>query len=166
MLRGSTPTMINLDTAGSSDPDQLTVMGGRLYFTPDYDSSLEREVWVWDGTRAAVFDVNPRGESNPFELTAVVLSAAAGMRLGFSVIDTRGLSRGASVVRGAREALPMALFAVLLFVAAAVIEGFISPAPLPYWFKASVSLLSSALLLFYFVLLGYPRPQGENADGI
>jgi uncharacterized membrane protein SpoIIM required for sporulation len=33
----------------------------------------------------------------PFELTAIVVSAAAGMRLGFSLIATQGLTRAASL---------------------------------------------------------------------
>ena len=51
----------------------------------------------------------------PFELTAVVLSAAAGMRLGFSIIITRGLSRGESLRQAGREAMPTMGLAVALF---------------------------------------------------
>jgi hypothetical protein len=40
---------------------------------------------------------------------------------------------------------------------AAFIEGYISPSTLPYPLKASVAVLSTSLLLFYFVILGYPR---------
>ncbi|HUY36482.1 MAG TPA: stage II sporulation protein M [Pirellulales bacterium] len=96
----------------------------------------------------------------PFELTGIVLAAAAGMRLGFSIIDTGGYSRAASLRRASREAMPAAGASVTLFCLAAVIEAFISPSSLPYSFKAFVAVLSSAMLLFYFVLLGYPR---ENA---
>ena len=44
----------------------------------------------------------------PFELTAIVFSAAAGMRLGFSLIATGGLSRVASLRKAAYEAMPAA----------------------------------------------------------
>jgi uncharacterized membrane protein SpoIIM required for sporulation len=94
----------------------------------------------------------------PFELTAIVLSAAAGMRVGFATIYTRGLSRSEAWPRAAKEAFPMIMAAVLLFVGAAFIEGFISPSGLlPWWFKALVCLTTSGLLMFYFVLLGWPR---------
>jgi uncharacterized membrane protein SpoIIM required for sporulation len=94
----------------------------------------------------------------PFELTAIILSAAAGMRLGFAIVYTRGLSRGASLQKAGKETMPIAGAAMILFVLAAQIEGFISPSSLPFPAKAAVSAVSSGVLMFYFVLLGYPRP--------
>ena len=44
--------------------------------------------------------------------------------------------------------------AVVLFCLAAVIEGFLSPSAAPYPVKAGVALVSSAILLFYVVVLG------------
>ena len=43
----------------------------------------------------------------PFELTAIALSAAAGMRLGFALIDTHGLSRSEAPRQAGREAMPV-----------------------------------------------------------
>ena len=100
----------------------------------------------------------------PFELTAIVLGAGAGMRLGFSLIDTQGWTRSASLRRASREAVPAACFSVVLFCLAALIEAYISPSALPYWVKASVAVFSSGALMFYFVMLGYPR-EGEYATG-
>ncbi len=93
----------------------------------------------------------------PFELTAIVLSAGAGLRLGVGWIYTRGYSRGAALLRTARDTLPLMCTAMLLFFFAALIEGFISPTSLPYWVKALVAILSSGLLMFYFIVLGFPR---------
>lgn len=93
----------------------------------------------------------------PFELTAIVLASAAGMRLGFSIVDTRGMTRSASLHLAAKESVTGVAFSVLLFCMAAFIEGYISPSALPYPLKASVAVLSTSLLLFYFVILGYPR---------
>lgn len=95
----------------------------------------------------------------PFELTAIVLSAAAGMRLGFSLVHTRGYTRGASLRRAAYEAMPTMGAAMLMFFLAAMIEAFLSPSPAPYWIKAAVAIISSAMLMWYFVILGYPREQ-------
>jgi uncharacterized membrane protein SpoIIM required for sporulation len=94
----------------------------------------------------------------PFELTAIVVSAAAGMRLGFAFIDTQGMTRIASLRRAGREAMPIMASAVILFCLAAFIEGYISPSAAPYWFKALVAVVSGGLMLFYFVLLGLPKP--------
>ena len=93
----------------------------------------------------------------PFELTAVVLSAAAGMRLGFSLIYTRGLTRLASLRRAGREAMPIMGVTIVMFGLAAVIEAFLSPSPAPYWIKALVAVVSAGLLMFYFAILGRPQ---------
>jgi uncharacterized membrane protein SpoIIM required for sporulation len=90
----------------------------------------------------------------PFELTTIVLSAAIGMRLGFSLIATGGLTRGDSLGLAAKKAMPAMGAAIVLFVLAALIEGFISPSDLPYAVKAGVSAASSGMLMVYFVLLG------------
>lgn len=93
----------------------------------------------------------------PFELTAIVLSAAAGMRLGFSMVYTRGLTRTASLRRAAKEAMPTIGAFIIMFALAALIEGFLSPSAAPYWVKAAVAVFSAGSLMFYFVVLGYPR---------
>lgn len=100
----------------------------------------------------------------PFELTAIVLSAAAGMRLGFALVSTEGLSRGDSLARAAKTSLPIMMVAVVLFFLAAIIEGFISPSSLPYEIKAIVAMTSSLLLMFYFALLGYSDPPEEELE--
>lgn len=98
----------------------------------------------------------------PFELTAIVLCAAAGMRLGFSLVDTHGLTRIASLRRAAKESMSTAWAAVVLFILAAMIEAFLSPSLAPYALKAAVAILSCVVLFVYFVILGYPR-QGTEA---
>lgn len=93
----------------------------------------------------------------PFELTAIVLAAGAGLRLGLAWIFTGGLTRGDSLRRTAKEAMPVMGCSMVLFFLAALIEGFLSPSELPYWIKATTAVVSSALLMFYFLMLGMPR---------
>lgn len=93
----------------------------------------------------------------PFELTAIVLAAAAGMRLGFALISTGGMSRGAALRVAGQQAVPTACLSVILFCLAAAVEAFVSPSALPYPVKATVAMLSAGMLVFYFVVLGYPR---------
>lgn len=95
----------------------------------------------------------------PFELTAVVLSGAAGLRLGWAVIDTKGWSRKESLRRTAPRALESAGVATILFLFAAYIEGSISPSELPYIFKAAVAAVSTLLLVGYVVVLGFFVPE-------
>jgi uncharacterized membrane protein SpoIIM required for sporulation len=93
----------------------------------------------------------------PFELTAIVLSAGAGLRLGLSWMMPKDLSRGAALIKAGRQVMPVMGAAALMFFMAALIEGFLSPSAAPYWVKVLVAILSSSLLAFYFVVLGFPR---------
>ena len=98
----------------------------------------------------------------PFELTAIVMSAGAGMRLGFSMVSTKGLGRLDSLTRAAQQCLPMMMAAVAMFFMAAVIEGFLSPSGAPYHFKAAVAMFSSILIMVYLVVLGYSDAPPED----
>ena len=96
---------------------------------------------------------------------AIILSAGAGLRIGLSWLITHELSRKDSLIQTARETLPIAMCAVVLFCLAAMIEGFISPTSsewLPWWVKGAVAVASSCLLMIYFVVLGYPRHGSES----
>ncbi|MFP6674855.1 MAG: stage II sporulation protein M [Pirellulaceae bacterium] len=93
----------------------------------------------------------------PFELTAIVLAAGAGLRIGWSWIRTDGLTRHASLRKAGQEAMPVMGASMVLFFFAALIEGFLSPSAAPYYIKAMVAIASSALLMVYFVVLGMPR---------
>lgn len=93
----------------------------------------------------------------PFELTAIVLSSGAGLRIGIAWLSTGGLTRIASLQKTGRDAIPIMGAAIVMFFLAALIEGFLSPSSAPYWLKATVAVLSSGMLTFYFVVLGLPR---------
>jgi len=93
----------------------------------------------------------------PFELTAIVLSAGSGLRLGWSWIHTGGLTRLASLRKTAEECMPIIGAMMVLFFLAALVEGFLSPSAAPYVVKAAVAIFSSGALMFYFVVLGFPR---------
>ena len=101
----------------------------------------------------------------PFELTAIVLSAGAGLRIGIGWIRTNGLTRLDSLLKNAREALPIAMTAMILFCLAAVIEGFISPEPaVPWALKGLISLGTSFALLVYLVVLGFQKPETAESE--
>ena len=90
----------------------------------------------------------------PFELTAIVMSAAAGLRMGVGFFVTYGFRRFDSIRAAASDAVPLILAAVVLFSLAAFTEGCISPSPLPYIFKAFWAICSSTAMMIYFVVLG------------
>jgi uncharacterized membrane protein SpoIIM required for sporulation len=89
-----------------------------------------------------------------FELTAIIVSAAAGLRLGWGLIDTQGQSRLSSLRREAANSLPAVGAAVVLFVCAAIVEGYISASSAPYPAKAGVAIMSAAIIIVYLMLGG------------
>ena len=101
----------------------------------------------------------------PFELTAIVFSGAAGLRLGYGLIDTQGQTRLASLRREAARALPVAGAAVVLFILAAFLEGFVSPSPLPYTAKAGIAVFTALLLVAYLALGGRQIRSPAAAGG-
>ncbi|MDO5567323.1 MAG: stage II sporulation protein M, partial [Planctomycetia bacterium] len=91
----------------------------------------------------------------PFELTAIVLSAAAGMKMGFGFIWTNGYTRFDSVRRAAVNAAPIATVACVLFCLAALLESFISPSPLfSKDVKIAIAYFSAVVLIYYILVLG------------
>ncbi len=102
----------------------------------------------------------------PFELTAIVFTGAAGLRLGWGLIDTQGQTRLASLRRETARALPVAGAGVLLFVLAAFLEGYVSASEIPYAYKASIAALTAATLVAYLTLGGRERPpESSPAEG-
>ena len=101
-----------------------------------------------------------------FELTAIAISAGAGLRIGMGWLCTEGLTRFASLRKQAREAVPIMGVGAMLFLLAALTEGLLSPTAVSYLFKAVWAIFSSALLMFYFIVLGYPAesPFGTGQD--
>ncbi len=90
----------------------------------------------------------------PFELTAIVFSGAAGLRLGWGLIDTQGMSRLASLKREAAKAQQTVGAAVVLFVLAAFLEGYVSASSMPYAAKAAIAVVTALMLAAYLALGG------------
>ncbi len=102
----------------------------------------------------------------PFELTAIVFSAAAGLRLGSGLIFTEGETRLGSLRREAGNSLPTAGVSVILFLLAAFLEGFVSASALPYAAKLGIAVVSTLILLGYLLALGRgPRAPKVRGSG-
>ena len=92
------------------------------------------------------------------ELTAIVLSGAAGFKLGFSIISPGRKSRVRSLTDSAREAIYMMYGVATMFVIAAFIEAYWSSmADIPSMVKYTVGIINWLLLIIYFVFLGRNR---------
>jgi len=85
------------------------------------------------------------------------------LRIGMGWLVTGGLTRLASLQQRAVEAVPVMAVSGVLFFLAALTEGLLSPTTVPYLFKAMWGVFASTLLVYYFVVLGYPTESSSAA---
>jgi uncharacterized membrane protein SpoIIM required for sporulation len=90
----------------------------------------------------------------PFELTAICLSGAAGLRLGLGPILTGNRRRIDSLRQAANEAVRLIVGAATLLLAAALIEGFFSSSFLPIPIKFAFGGGCISFLVWYFGFCG------------
>ena len=89
------------------------------------------------------------------ELLAIVISGAAGLRLGLALISPGGVSRKSALVAAAKPAVRLMYGAALMFMLAAFVEAFWSPlTEVPFEVKIGAGLGGWALALAYFLLAG------------
>ncbi|MFT5431873.1 MAG: putative membrane protein SpoIIM required for sporulation, partial [Myxococcota bacterium] len=93
----------------------------------------------------------------PFELTAIVISGAAGLRLGHALIETKGRTRLGSVRAITGDLVTLVLGAGAMLVIAAILEGYWSPSGLAPPIKWSVGLGFSVLVTLWLGFAGRTR---------
>jgi uncharacterized membrane protein SpoIIM required for sporulation len=93
----------------------------------------------------------------PFELTAICISGAAGLRLGLGLIITGNRRRVHSLRLAAAEAVRLVVGAAVLLAAAALIEGFFSPSALPMEVKFAFGGLCTLFLIWYLAFFNRAR---------
>ena len=99
-----------------------------------------------------------------FELTAIVFCAYAGLLLGYRLFITNGLSRGSSIKKAGRDALPIIAGSVIMLVIAAVIEAFWSSKHLlPVQLRIGAGIVFWIFLLLYFLFAGQRFTKGQKA---
>ena len=90
----------------------------------------------------------------PWELTGIVIAGAAGLRLGWSLVDTGGMSRLASVRAAAPDLYRLVAGAAAMLAVAAATEGFWSASPVPLPAKVAFGAFSAATLTAWLLLGG------------
>jgi uncharacterized membrane protein SpoIIM required for sporulation len=93
-----------------------------------------------------------------FELTAIVLSGAAGLKLGHSLLAPRRRTRRQSLVHAARECVVIVYGVTAMLIVAAAVEAFWSSAQ---WVPATVKYAVAAAC--WLAVLGYLALQGRHA---
>jgi len=94
-----------------------------------------------------------------FELTAIVLSGAAGLKLGHALIAPGRRTRGQSLVHAAKECVVVVYGVTAMLVVAAAFEAFWSSAP---WLPHSVKYTVAGVC--WFAVFAYLLFQGRHAD--
>ncbi|MHB1534551.1 MAG: stage II sporulation protein M [Acidimicrobiales bacterium] len=90
------------------------------------------------------------------ELTSVVLAGAAGLRLGWTVIDPGDRRRTDALAEEGRRAVVVLIGTVFTLAAAGAIEGFVTGSGLPTALRVGIGVLGESVLLIYLGVLG-PR---------
>ncbi|MEU2613332.1 stage II sporulation protein M [Micromonospora sp. NPDC007271] len=89
------------------------------------------------------------------ELTGIFVAAGVGLRTGWAwIAPPAHLSRGRAVAEAGRSAIVVATGLVGLFGVSAVLEAFVTPAPLPVAVRVAVGATAWLAFLAYALLLG------------
>ncbi|MFB9315640.1 stage II sporulation protein M [Nocardioides plantarum] len=99
------------------------------------------------------------------ELTAIFVAGGVGLRLFWSWIEPRELSRAASLAREGRTAVTVAMGLGVVLLVSGVIEAFVTPSPLPTWARLAIGVLAEVAFLAYVFVLGRRAvAEGETGD--
>jgi uncharacterized membrane protein SpoIIM required for sporulation len=99
------------------------------------------------------------------ELSAVFLAAAAGLHLGWTIIDPGPRSRTVALAEEGRSTVTLALGMILVLLVSGVIEAFVTPSPLPTWARIGIGAVAELLFLTYVFVLGRRAAQaGQTSD--
>ena len=96
------------------------------------------------------------------ELSAVIIAGAAGLRLGWTIIDPGDRERGAALVEEGRRAAMVVLGLVPVFGVAGTIEGFITGRGLPTVARVGIGVIVCTAFWAYVTVLG----RAAAANGI
>jgi uncharacterized membrane protein SpoIIM required for sporulation len=102
------------------------------------------------------------------ELSAVIIAGAAGLRIGWTIIDPGDRLRGRALVEEGRGAVAVVLGLVPVFGVAGLIEGFITGRGLPTLARVGVGVVVCTVFWTYVMVLGRladgARVEGRAAD--
>ena len=88
------------------------------------------------------------------ELSAVFLAAAAGLRLGWTVIDPGSRPRGQALAEEGRAMITITLGLIVVLGVSGLIEAFVTPSPLPTWARISIGAVAVTAFVSYALILG------------
>jgi uncharacterized membrane protein SpoIIM required for sporulation len=88
------------------------------------------------------------------ELSIIFIAGGAGLSLAWALLSPGLYTRRDALALEARRIVPLAVIAIPVLVIAGMIEGFISPSDTPFWFHASIGVVSGLCLYGYLIFSG------------
>jgi uncharacterized membrane protein SpoIIM required for sporulation len=88
------------------------------------------------------------------ELTSVVLAGAAGLRLGWTIIDPGDRTRAAALADEGKRSVVLVLGVVGTLLVAGLIEGFVTGSGLPTGVRVGIGVAAEVAFLAYAITLG------------
>ncbi|MEO1229588.1 MAG: stage II sporulation protein M [Myxococcota bacterium] len=101
---------------------------------------------------------------SPWELTAIVMSGAAGLQMGLALVATQGRSRLKSLQAVGPELLRQVVGAALFLMTAAFLEAWVSPSSLPASVKAGIGAAGTLCVVLILVLGGRGRRPSDLTE--
>jgi uncharacterized membrane protein SpoIIM required for sporulation len=99
------------------------------------------------------------------ELSCVFMAGGAGLLIGTALLMPGDLSRADALKSRGKDAVRLMMGVAVLLVIAGIIEGFISPAPIPATIKFSVGAVTGMALYSYLLFAGRDHFEGEGRRG-
>jgi uncharacterized membrane protein SpoIIM required for sporulation len=99
------------------------------------------------------------------ELSAVFLAAAAGLRLGWTVIDPGPRPRSRALAEEGRSTITITLGLIVVLAVSGVIEAFVTPSSLPTWARIGIGVIACMSFCLYVLIFGIRAARaGETGD--
>lgn len=134
-----------------------------VLFTNDLNVGVSGGLMFAHGKGAIFFGlILPHGM---LELTAVFLASAAGLRLGWTVIDPGPRRRGQALAQEGRAAMSIAIGLIGVLAVSGAIEGFVTGHVHTTWLRIAIGVLAELVFLTYVVILGRRAVrEGDTGD--
>ncbi len=99
------------------------------------------------------------------ELTALFIAAGVGLKLGWTVVDPGPRSRTDALAEEGRGAGAVSIGLIGVLAISGILEGFVTPSPLPTWARLAIGIAVWCAFMAYIVVLGGRAVRaGETGD--
>lgn len=149
---------------------RVFAMGALLGIGSFYDLAFEGA--RFGSVFAACYKINPPfgNELAAFvvghgvvELSCIFFCGGAGMMIGYAIINPGDLTRGQALKKKGIEAVRIVIGCAFFLVITGIIEGFLSPAPIPKFIKIATGVLTGLAVYSYLFLAGRKKEEDVPA---